>query len=174
MADTALAALNDLVVDVRRRHASAERVFLEGRFRALGDSLTAREDALRRFYEHNRTLSSPELQFEDLRLRREVDRVQAVHAQIGAQLENARVQEVRDTPLLTVVDWPIEPIRKSSPHGSLWALSGLFLGGALALLLAMAEAAVADIQRLRRGPVGLGRGEHGEAAKSLGVPASLT
>ena len=31
MADTALAALNALVVEIRRKHASAEREFLEGR-----------------------------------------------------------------------------------------------------------------------------------------------
>jgi len=161
MADTVLAALSDLVVEVHRKHATAERQFLEGRFQALGDSLKLREDALRTFYEQNRTLASPELQFEDLRLRREIERVQAIYAQIGVQLETARVQEVRDTPALTVVDPPIEPVRKSSPSGSLWALSAAFLGGALALLLAMAEAANIEMQRLRLAPATLRRTEQG-------------
>jgi uncharacterized protein involved in exopolysaccharide biosynthesis len=161
MADTALAALNDLVVEVRRKHATAEREFLEGRFQALGDSLAAREDALRRFYEQNHTLSSPDLQFEDLRLRREIERVQTIYAQIGTQLENARVQEVRDTPSLTVVDPPVEPTRKSSPHGSLWGLAAAFLGGALALLIAMVEAANIEMQRLRLEPAALRRTEQG-------------
>ncbi len=161
MADTTLAALNDLIVEVHRKHATAERQFLEGRYQALGDSLNASEDALRHFYEQNRTLSSPELQFEDLRLRREIDRVQTTYSQLGLQLESARVQEVRDTPSLTVVDSPIEPVRKSAPIVKLWTVSAAILGGALALLLAMAEAATLEMQRLRLEPAALRRTEQG-------------
>jgi hypothetical protein len=161
MADTVLAALNDLVVEVRRKRASAEREFLEGRFHALADSLRVRENILRRFYEQNRNLSSPELQFEDGRLRREVERVQSVFAQIGTQLEQARIQEVRDTPALIVVDPPIEPVTKSAPIRSLWALTAALLGGALALLLAMAETANLQMQALRLQPPALRRSEQG-------------
>ena len=161
MADTMLAALNDLVVAVRRKRASVEREFLEGRFHALADSLRVREDVLRRFYEQNRNLTSPQLQFEDGRLRRETERVQSVYAQIGSQLEQARIQEVRDTPALTVVDPPVEPAMKSAPIGRLWALTAAILGGALALLLAMAEAANLQMQALRVPPAAVRRSEQG-------------
>jgi uncharacterized protein involved in exopolysaccharide biosynthesis len=161
MADTVLAALNDIVTEVRRKHASAEREFLDGRWHALGDSLRAREDALRRFYERNHNLASPELQFEDARLRREVDRVQVIYAQLGSQLEQARIQEVRDTPALTVVDSPIEPVRKSSPSGRMWGLTAAVLGAALALLIAMGEAAEVQLQALRLQPAAMRRTEQG-------------
>ena len=161
MADTVLAALNDIVVDVRRKHASAERVFFEERFRTLGDSLRVREDELRRFYERNRNLSSPQERFEDARLRREVDRVQSVYAQIGSQLEQARIQEVRDTPALTVVDPPIQPVTKSAPVRRRWMLTAALLGGALALLMAMAEAAHLQMHALRLQPPALRRSEQG-------------
>jgi hypothetical protein len=161
MADTMLAALNDLVVQVRRKRATAEREFLEGRFYSLADSLRVREEALRRFYEQNRNLSSPQLQFEDRRLRREVERVQSVYAQLGTQLEQARIQEVRDTPALTVLDRPIEPVTKSAPARRLWALAAALLGGALALLLAMAETANLQMQALRLQPPTLRRTEQG-------------
>jgi len=161
MADTILAAINDLVVGIRRKHATAEREFLEGRFQALGDSLRAREDVLRQFYERNRTLSSPELVFEDARLRREVDRVGTVYAQLGSQLEQARVQEVRDTPALTVVDAPIEPVRRASPVRRIWATTAGLLGAALALLLAMADAARLRMPALRLQPAVARRSEQG-------------
>jgi uncharacterized protein involved in exopolysaccharide biosynthesis len=159
MADTVLAALNDLLVAVRRKRATAEREFLEKRFSALGDSLRVREDALRRFYEQNRNLSSPQLQFEDVRLRREAERVQSVYAQLGSQLEQARIQEVRDTPALTVVDPPIEPVRKSAPIRKTWMLTAALLAGALALLLAMVEAANLQMQALQLHPPALRRSE---------------
>ncbi|SRR6266699_1045898 len=161
MADTAFAALNGLAVTIRRRRASAEREFLEGRWHALSDSLQAREDALRRFYERNRNLASPELQFEEARLRRETERVQGVYAQLGSQLEQARIQEVRDTPALTAVDAPIEPVKRYSPMRALWALTAAILGAALALLLAMAETANLQVQALRLQPAAVRRSEQG-------------
>ena len=145
MADTALAVLNDLVVSIRRRHASAERRFLEERWEALRDSLSAHEDALRTFYERNRQITSPQLQFEELRLRREVDRVQTVYAQIGAQLEQARIQEVRDVPAIAVIDPPIAPVRKSQPRLGLLFMTALLLGAALAVIIGLLRIAAAHL-----------------------------
>jgi uncharacterized protein involved in exopolysaccharide biosynthesis len=161
MADSAFAALNELATTTRRKRASAEREFLEERWHALSDSLQAREDALRRFYERNRNLASPELQFEEARLRREVERVEGVYAQLGSQLEQARIQEVRDTPALTAVDPPIEPVRRSAPQRRLWALTAAILGAALALLLAMLETANVQVQALRLQPAPVRRSEQG-------------
>ena len=146
MADTALAALNDLVVSIRRQHASAERQFLEERWRALRDSLTNHEDGLRTFYERNRQITSPQLQFEEMRLRREIDRVQTVYAQLGAQLEQARIQEVRDVPAISVIDPPIAAIRKSAPRVSLLVFAGAFVGAVLALLVALIRTALAQLR----------------------------
>jgi len=164
MADTILVALNDLIVEVRRKRATAERVFLEERFHELGDSLRVREDALRRFFEQNRALTSPQVQFEAGRLRREVDRVSSVYAQLGSQLEQARIQEVRDTPSLTVLDPPVPPVVKSAPQRKVWAFTAALLGGALALLLAMVEAASLQMKAVRlepTEPTALRRSEQG-------------
>src|SRR6266566_6927186 len=161
MADTAFAALNQLAITIRRRRATAERQFLEGRWQALSDSLQGREDALRRFYERNRNVASRELQFEEARLRRDVERVQGVYAQLGSQLEQARIQEVRDTPALTAVDPAIEPVMRSAPVRKLWALTAAILGAALALLVAMAESANLQLQALRLQPAAMRRSEQG-------------
>jgi len=137
MADTALAALNDLVISLRRTRATAERTFLEARWDALRDSLTRREDELRDFYRRNRVVTAPDLQFEEMRLKREVDRVATIYASIGQQLEQARIQEVRDTPALGVIDAPYLPARKSSPILKWWAISAATIGLGAALLTAL-------------------------------------
>jgi uncharacterized protein involved in exopolysaccharide biosynthesis len=62
---------------------------------------------------------------------------------------------------LAVVDSPIEPVRKSAPVRRLWALTAAILGGALALLLAMVEAANLQMQALRLQPPALRRSEQG-------------
>jgi len=139
MADTALGALNGMVVTIRRKRATAERQFLETQWNETRDSLTAHEDDLRGFYERNRQVNSPELQFEELRLRRQVDRVQTLYVGIGTQLEQARLQEVRDVPAIATIDEPIAPVRKSSPHIRSIVLSCGFLAAAIMLTLAIAE-----------------------------------
>jgi len=137
MADTALAALNDLVISLRRTRATAERTFLQQRWDDLRDSLTRREDELRDFYRRNRIIGAPDLQFEEMRLKREVDRVAAVYASMGQQLEQARIQEVRDTPALGVIDAPYLPVRKSSPSLRWWAISAAAIGLGAALLVSL-------------------------------------
>src|SRR6185437_968151 len=95
------------------------------------------EADLKRFYERNRQVASPELQFEEASLKREVDRVQAVYVQLGTQLEQARLQEVRDTPVISVIDPPTTPVRKSEPSIKLLALTGLLVGCCVALMWAL-------------------------------------
>jgi uncharacterized protein involved in exopolysaccharide biosynthesis len=141
MADTVVAALNDLVIAIRRKRASSERRFLEERWSDLRDSLDAAEETLRRFYERNRLLESQELRFEELRLRRVVDRVQGVYTQVGTQLEQARIQEVRDTPALSVIDPPVIPSRKSAPKRVLIVLTAMALGALMAVLWALLDLA---------------------------------
>ena len=141
MADTAMAALNDIVVSIRRKRAGAEREFLEQRWADIRDTLTLKENALRRFYERNRQITSPELQFEDLRLRREVDRVQSVYTDVGLRLEQARIQEVRDIPAISPIDFPATPTRKSAPRLSSLVVLGALLGFVGAVLLSMFEMA---------------------------------
>lgn len=141
MADTALRALNDVIVSLRRQRATGERQFLEARWDDAGDSVRAHEAILRGFYERNRVAQSPALQFEEARLRRDIERVSGIYAQLGTQLEQARVQEIRDTPAVGIIDPPIEPTRKSAPRLSGFAAAGLVLGLVASLLFALLDAA---------------------------------
>lgn len=139
MADTALLALNDVIVALRRQRATSERRFLEARWKDAGDSVRAHEANLRAFYEGNRIAQSPSLQFEETRLRRDIERLASVYAQLGTQLEQARIQEIRDTPAVGIIDSPIEPARKSSPRLSRIAMVGLLLGVVVSVILALLD-----------------------------------
>ena len=139
MADTALLALNEVIVSLRRQRATAERRFLEARWEAAGDSVRVHEGDLRAFYERNRIAQSPALQFEEARLRRDIDRLASVYAQLGTQLEQARIQEIRDTPAVGIIDPPIEPARKSAPHLSTLGIIGIMLGVVASLILALLD-----------------------------------
>lgn len=133
-ADTLLSRLNAVVIELRRRRASAERTFIERRLDSAAVRQLALEDTLRSFYATNRmTAGSPNLQFVEARLRRRVDFAVDLANQLRTQLEQAKLQEVRDTPVLSVITSPEEPGRRSAPNRRLIVLAALVLGAAVAL-----------------------------------------
>lgn len=141
-ADTLLAGLNRAIITLRRQHASAERVFLEVRV----DSAVARqrimEDSLRQFYVHNRVVNTPNLMFTEARLKREVEFAQTLVSQLRTQLEQARLQEVRDTPALSVISAPEIPGKRSRPNRRLIVLAAFFSACLLSLAWAAARLAL--------------------------------
>lgn len=125
-------------VERRQSQAAAERRFVEGRFREAQQALQRAEDQLASFLERNRRYQdSPQLTFQAARLQRQVDLQQQVYSSLAQAYERARIDEVRNTPVLTVVDSPDAlPARRGLVRK---ALVGLFLGGAFGLVLALAR-----------------------------------
>lgn len=149
----AAAMANELVrlLDVfngstRRSQARQTRLFLQARLAAADDSLRAAEDRLRYLYENNRSWqTSPALVFEESRLRRRVASAEEMYATLQRNFETARIDEVNDTPVLTVIEPATVPQRKVRPQRLLLAVltfAGLWLVGA-------AAASVKDAVRTR-------------------------
>jgi uncharacterized protein involved in exopolysaccharide biosynthesis len=102
-----LAYLNEFNIDKRQTQAEQERVFIEGRLEVARAELEAAETELAAFYEANRSYqNSPRLAFEAGRLERRVQIRQEVYRTLAQAYEEARIQEVRNTPVLTIVDPP--------------------------------------------------------------------
>ena len=134
VADSVLAALNDFNVNLRQSRARGEHLFTEARAADAARSLAAAENAITEFNIRNRVHSSPALQTESERLRRAADVASQLYLQLRLQAEQASVQQVRDTPTLTVIDPPSLPIRASSPRKVL-ATVGAAIAGLLAAVL---------------------------------------
>jgi uncharacterized protein involved in exopolysaccharide biosynthesis len=135
IAETILVALNNANVLLRQNRAGAERSFSAERAEHSRQELADAEQALAAFYRSNRLIAnSPTLQMEEARLRRAVEMAQQVYVQLRLQQEQAAVQEVRNTPTLSVVDPPLLPVKRSWPNRRTSVLLGLVLGLALGVL----------------------------------------
>lgn len=100
--------LNDYNNNRRRSHASAQREFVQTQLRDAQENLATAEAAMESFQERNRVYSSsPSLMIELGRLQRRVDLRQQVYVSLAQALEQAKIDEVRTTPVLTVLDPPI-------------------------------------------------------------------
>jgi uncharacterized protein involved in exopolysaccharide biosynthesis len=116
-----LALLNDFNLRTRQSQATEERKFIETRRDEARREFDRAERALERFLDSNRMYqNSPQLAFQAARLQRQVDFQQQVYTSVAQAHEQARVDEVRNTPVLTVVEGP-ELTAGEVGLGPLWA-----------------------------------------------------
>jgi tyrosine-protein kinase Etk/Wzc len=142
--------LNRFNLETRQSQSREQRRFSGERLAVAEGELRAAEQAQLAFLQRNRQyLDSPLLAFEYNRLSRQVQLRQEVYQTLTKAHEEARIAEVRDTPVLTVIDSAVAPVRPSGPRRVLGSMVALVFGGALGLLLAYVAAA---LTRARRSP----------------------
>lgn len=147
--------VSDFNLHRRQTKAGAERRFVEARLAEAEDSLRAAESRLESFLQRNREYkNSPQLTFTYDRLDREVNMQQQVYTTLAQSYEAARIDEVRNTPVITIVEAPDLP---SSPDPRLALIKGILAGllglGLGAFLAAMRQAFGGAFGRARRPPV---------------------
>jgi uncharacterized protein involved in exopolysaccharide biosynthesis len=134
VAATLVANLNDFNLRSQQTTSRATREFLEGRLAAVMAELTRAEEDARNFLRVNRRLQdSPTLQLEYSRLQRRVDILQQGYVELASQVEHARSAEVRDTPVITVLQRPTPPARRSSPRRKLIVVGWFLVGSVCAI-----------------------------------------
>jgi len=87
------------------------------------------------FLQRNRVATSPDLVFDRERLQREITLRQQTYTTLLQSQEEARIREVRDTPVITVLEQPALPALPESRHVAANAAMGAVVGFLLAILL---------------------------------------
>jgi uncharacterized protein involved in exopolysaccharide biosynthesis len=133
----------------RQTSAGAERRFVEGRLAQARQELEGAEGELEAFFERNRSYQqSPQLLFAANRLQRRVDLRQQVYTSLAQSYESARLEEVRNTPVTTVISRPEGSAVNLRPPLVLNLFLGLLLGVALALVIIFTREYL-EVQRQR-------------------------
>lgn len=124
-----IALLDEFNNAKRQSRAANERKFIESRILEAATDLDKAENELQSFMEQNRDYSqSPQLRFQAAKLQRRIDLAQQVFMSLAQSLEEARIEEVRDTPTISVVDHPegsARPEGRLASAGILGILVGL-------------------------------------------------
>jgi uncharacterized protein involved in exopolysaccharide biosynthesis len=76
---------------------------------------------------------------EEAKLKRTVDMAQQVYTQLRLQEEQAAVQEVRNTPTISVFDPPRVPVKRSWPRRRMAVIAGCVIGLALGFARILVE-----------------------------------
>ena len=142
-ADLCAALIEEL--DKHQRGYKTEKVketrqFIEGRIVEVQKELEGAEEDLKVFRDRNRQiLGSPALLLEQQRLTRETSVLTGVFTTLKQQLEMTKIEEVKESALVQVLDPPEAPLSRSKPNRKLSVLLALILGFGLAVGLAFVK-----------------------------------
>ena len=129
--------LNRFNLERRQSQSREERRFSGDRLATAERELRTAEQAHLAFLQRNRGYSdSPLLNFESNRLSREVQLKQEIFLTLTKNHEQARISEVRDTPVLTVVDSAVAPIQRTRPRRTLGTIIAGVLAGLVGVVVA--------------------------------------
>jgi uncharacterized protein involved in exopolysaccharide biosynthesis len=123
----------------RRSQATAERSFIEKQLDESRLALAAAEDQLRQFRDVNREYtSSAKLSLENERFDRQIAMRQQLYTALSQAYEQARIEEVRDIPAISIVEPPELPNAPDTAYGMrnilLGAIAGVLIGIVLAFV----------------------------------------
>ena len=149
---TLVDAVNDFNQRTRQEQAALERKFVEGRLAVASADLRDAEDRQEQFLKMNRSIGgSPELTAARERMQRDVGMKQQVFTTLSQAYEDVRIREVRNTPVITVLEPPFVPTLPE-PRGRIKSvLFGFIAGGFIGVLLAFSTEMLA--RRRREGSV---------------------
>lgn len=129
VANALIAALEQYLITLRQDEGRKNRTFIDARVVDVAGELSKAEDQLAKFREANRRLGgSPELQLQELRLQRDMMIQEQVFLELQKQKEIAEIEEVKNTPVLKVLDEAVPPIRPSRPMRVLMVAAAFLLG----------------------------------------------
>jgi uncharacterized protein involved in exopolysaccharide biosynthesis len=150
LAERLVSGINRFNLETRKTRAAAERHFIAEQAAEAEQALRSAEERLRFFLRGNRTITMSSMAaLERDRLQREVMLRQELHTSWLKNREEARIREVRDTPVITVIEAPSVAVRPESRRTLLKIVVGAvggFLVAAAAVLLGML------FSRARRSP----------------------
>lgn len=129
----------------RVTRARSKRVFVESRVDSAKAELRQAEERQRVFYDQNRQWrSSPQLVFEEARVRRNVEVATDLFLTLQRQLEAARLDEFNDAAAITIVDPAHAPHKAEWPRYWILLASALAVGAILGILVAGSATILAD------------------------------
>jgi tyrosine-protein kinase Etk/Wzc len=130
--------VNQFNLESRKTQAGAERRFVEAQALEAERALRDAEERLQLFRKSNRggVTGSPDLALEKDRLERDVTMRQQNYTSLSQSREEAKISEVRNTPVITVLEQPQLPVLPESRRSISKTLLGGIAGGILGVIIA--------------------------------------
>jgi uncharacterized protein involved in exopolysaccharide biosynthesis len=115
--NTIVGQLDNFMRTKRTSNAQEQRKWIDVRLKEVDGDLRVAEERLKEFREKNRRVSdSPELMLEQDRFAREVQINSTVFIELKKQLELAKIEEIKNIPIINILDVARPPVNKERPR----------------------------------------------------------
>lgn len=125
LAERLVDGVNRFNIETRRTLAAAEREFVDTQVEEAARDLRQAEDELQSFLTRNRTLVAPDLVFQRDRMQRTVGIRTQTYVNLLQSREQARLREVRNTPVISMIEGPRRAVLPESRGVIVLAVLGL-------------------------------------------------
>ncbi|MFA5816986.1 MAG: GNVR domain-containing protein [Bacteroidales bacterium] len=131
IADKAKNLLQSRITEFRIEKAKQNLDFIEGRFDEKKKEFETAQDRLARFRDGNQGMTSNMVKTEEDRLQSEYQLAFTVYSELAKQLESAKISVKEDTPIFSIIESVIVPVKPSKPRKFMILMVSVLLGGAL-------------------------------------------
>jgi LPS O-antigen subunit length determinant protein (WzzB/FepE family) len=128
MAESAQKLLQDEVIAYKIQNAREQLKFIEDRFEEKRVEFEGIQNSLADFKDKNLNVTSARVNSQLQRLESEYGFALNIYSELAKQLEQARLQVTKDTPVFSVIEPVTVPNQKSSPNRPLIVIAFVFLG----------------------------------------------
>jgi len=128
LAESFLDHFTSRVREIRTEKVRERLQFVEGRFEEAERELEKAENRLAQFLERNQNPTTASLQFQRNRLQRQVSFKEQLYSELQSKRTQTRLDLQRRQPVVTVVEEPVPPVKRSAPKRTLIVLLSLVLG----------------------------------------------
>ena len=138
--DLAVIVINELELLNRlfKKQSVIEKTkFIEDRISSVESDLENSEEVMKQFYEKNRQISSPSLELEEDKLKREVEVQKSLFLTLKQQLEVSKIEEVQKSTVLQILDYPKVPYQASNINLLTSIVLSTIFGFGLAIILSI-------------------------------------
>lgn len=132
--------------------------FIEERIATTKKDLINAEESLKVFRDRNRRMeNSPTLLLEQQRLGREVTVLTSVYTTLKQQYETTKIEEVKESEYVIVLDPPEVPLFRSKPNKKLMVVLAGFLGVGLGILIVLLKRNIYNTDSIEKDKIRLAR-----------------
>ena len=137
VAQVMLEELTKYITSYKVEKAQINLEFIKKEFEKAANEYQEKQSEVARFTDRNRNLSNALVQTEYNRLQNEMDIAFEVYKGLATQLEQAKIQVNKETPVFTVLEPVRVPEDKSKPRRGLILVALSFLGGVISVLFVL-------------------------------------
>ena len=129
--------LQQEVINFKIKNAQELLAFTENLYEKKKKEFEAVQDELANFRDQHQNISSGLFRNKESRLVAEYDITSAVYQELAKQVEQARIQVSKDTPIFTIIDPVVIPNQRTSPKRKLIVLGYAFFGFCIGIFYAL-------------------------------------